>query len=486
MQRLHPLTPLVRGAKVFGALAAFGLYQSYRTVQQVGIGPVGAVVLGIIIAAFAASWLSWRFTGYQIVDRELHVQEGILARRHRSIPLERVQAIDVVRPLLARVLGLAEIRLEVVGQNESEAPLAYLTTGDAVALRNRLLNLVADKSTVDDEPAQTPERPLFTVKPRELILSQLLSPYTLALPLFMAFPFLGLFVEGLSIPALIGAVSGVVGVAQQPVRRILAEYNFAASDTDDGLRLRHGMLEARTQTVPAGRIQAVHIVRPLLWRRFGWVRVEINVAGYGGGENQSGRTNALIPVADEATAMALVAHVFPQLNDDAPDGLDAIPLLTAPRRARWVAPLQHRKLAAGATRSLFIARSGWLTTRHDIAVNARVQSLRFNRGPRYRLLNLGSLSVDLAGPHRTPMAYGLDIGQILTLMSDMVALTRAARPSQQANRAPITAAPVHRGDPNGNPEVSGLNDPAVAGPDRDMVDTPPRPVVGPKDEIPRQ
>ena len=75
--------------------------------------------------------VSWYNTGYHIVGRELRVYEGLLWRRTRAIPLERLQAVEVVRPLLAQLTGLAELRLEVVGGGKTEAPLAYLTVADA-------------------------------------------------------------------------------------------------------------------------------------------------------------------------------------------------------------------------------------------------------------------------------------------------------------------------------------------------------------------
>ena len=46
-----------------------------------------------------------------------------------------------MQPLLARAAGLAELRLEVVGAAKTEAPLAFLSVGDATALRTRLLAL---------------------------------------------------------------------------------------------------------------------------------------------------------------------------------------------------------------------------------------------------------------------------------------------------------------------------------------------------------
>ena len=69
------------------------------------------------------------------------------------------------------------------------------------------------------------------------------------------------------------------------------------------LRLRHGLLEHRTQTVPPGRVQAVRLVQPLLWRGAGWWRVRVNVAGYGGrGDDQRDGETSCCPVGTRAEA----------------------------------------------------------------------------------------------------------------------------------------------------------------------------------------
>ncbi len=432
----------MRGAKVFGGIAAIGIYQSYQTIREVGILPSLAGFVVVVIGAFVVSWVSWRFTGYRVTNRELHIQEGIFARRHRTVPLERVQAIDVVRPVLARLLGLAEVRLEVVGQGNTEAPLAYLSNSEALETRALLLALVSGANRATDTPeaianvdpgadpvtaAVPEERPLFRVDRRELILSQLLTPNTLSLPLLAIFPVVSLAFDGMSLPSLFGAASAIIGIAQLPVRRVLNEYGFAVSDTAQGLRLRHGLLETRTQTVAPGRVQAVRIRRPLLWRPFGWVRVEIAVAGYSAAGQQEQRTGALVPVADEATALALLRTVFPQLPPD----LSALAMTPAPRRARWLAPLQFRRLAATTTEQLFITRSGWLTEHNDIAVLARAQSIRYVQGPLQRRLGLGSVHADLAGDHGTTAIHELDAADALELVTELVDRSRATRPTSR-------------------------------------------------------
>ena len=60
-----------------------------------------------------------------------------------------------------------------------------------------------------------------------------------------------------------------------------AEYDWTVGESPDGLRLDHGLLDRAHETVPPGRVQTVRIVEPLLWRRRGWVRVELEIAGAG-------------------------------------------------------------------------------------------------------------------------------------------------------------------------------------------------------------
>ena len=156
------------------------------------------------------SLVSWFNTGYHVVGRELRIYEGLLWRRTRAIPLERLQAVEVVRPLLAQLTGLAELRLEVVGGGKTEAPLAYLT----VARRGRAA--ASGCSRWPGAPAgarrrgATGRRPgdgaaapagagagrCYAVRNRDLVVSQLLTPQAFLLPVGVAFVVLQFVLEG--------------------------------------------------------------------------------------------------------------------------------------------------------------------------------------------------------------------------------------------------------------------------------------------------
>ena len=417
--RLHPLTPLLRGGR-FGliGLAAIGQQGLTRSPGWADAGVLAAVVT----VAVLGGWLSWRATRYRVTPTELQVESGVLFRRSRRVPLARVQAVDVVRPFYARVLGLAELRLEVVGSGDSEAPLAFLPDAEAGALRTLLLDLAAWRERVEGGPEPEPDRVLVVVPTGPLVWSTLLGPPLVSAVVLAVLLAVAAVVDAMAAAAVLAAVFPVLlGVGSFAVRRILGEYGFTVAESADGLRLRHGLLDTRSQTIPPGRVQAVRIREPLLWRRFGWVRVEVDVAGYTGSGEEQAASGALLPVAPRELADALVARVL--------GGPLPVADVAVPSSARWRAPLQHRRLRIGLDDRHVVATSGVVTTTTDIAPRAKVQSLRTTQGPYERRLGLASLHVDTAG-RRLPGAVlaHRDAGEAAALLELLSRRTAPAAP----------------------------------------------------------
>src|SRR5262249_29407817 len=129
--------------------------------------------VGVLVIVGLVAWL---VTRWRIHEGALQVETGLIRRRSLRFPLARIQAIDTVRPGLARVFGLAELRLRMAGGSGGAGRLAYLPVRDAEALRARLLALAHGISEETEEP---PERVLASVPPGRLIFSIMLSRYGL-------------------------------------------------------------------------------------------------------------------------------------------------------------------------------------------------------------------------------------------------------------------------------------------------------------------
>lgn len=421
-QRLHPLTPLLRGWRFLLLVAA--------AVGQQGLQPggtfnplyVGLIVLGATALAVLFGYVAWRTTRYRLTPTELQVDSGLLQRRSRRVPLARLQSVDVVRPVVARVLGLAELRLEVVGGGSSEAPLAYLNEADAHSLRSRLLAVASGRSDTAVVPA--PDAVLVTVPTGTLIASVLLGgPLVVSVILLLALVVVTAVQPGAAVPVALAALPAYIGLITVSGRKVLTEYGFSVAESPDGLRLKHGLLDTRSQTIPEGRVQAIRVREPLLWRPFGWVRVEVDVAGYAGGRGeQQSSTSALLPVAPKALAEALVGRVLG----------GALPVAAAPvpDRARWRAPLSKPRLRAGLDDRHLVTTYGVLTTTTDVVPLAKVQSLRLTSGPWQQRLGLATVHADNAG-RRLPGAKAehRDDQEARALLAELALRARAARRS---------------------------------------------------------
>lgn len=429
-RRLHPLTPLLRGGRVIAI--ALGILAD-RSVRG-GLEPrwVLAILAGVLPFALTYGWLSWRATRYGLVGGDLRLDTGILVHRSRRVPLARLQAVDVVRPPLARILGLAELRLEVVGQGSTEAPLAYLSEADAHALRVRLLALAAGRGETEPESA---ENVLVQVPTGVLVASVLLGAPAITAGVLVAAGAVAAVVEprvllGLAV-SLVPAMAASGGVA---VRRLLTEYGFTVAESEDGLRLRHGLLETRAQTIPAGRVQAVRVLEPVLWRRRGWVRVEVDVAGYGrsgrDAAKQRSATSALLPVAPIGLGSAMVGRVL--------GGADParLPRVRPPRRARLLAPLSWHNLAVGLDSGHLVSTGGWLRRETAVVPWAKVQSLRLVQGPLQRRLSLATLHLDTAGGSVAAAGRHRDLADAVTLLEHGTVLARRARAASSHGALP--------------------------------------------------
>jgi putative membrane protein len=431
--RLHPLSPVLRSAKLIALMIAAVSWQGY---SQLGFATWLGLITVLLLGALGLSVVSWWFTGYHVVGRELRVYEGLLWRRTRAIPLERLQAIDVVRPPLAKLAGLAELSLQVVGAGKAEAPLAYLPMDNAVALRDRLLRLssrtadVAD-AAVEAAPAggapvatEAAPRPLHAVANRDVVVSQLLTPQVWFIPFGFVFVVVQFLNDrpGWTFVGVASVITAIVGVLQHPVRRVLQDWHFRVATTPAGLRLSGGLLETRIQTVAPHRIQAIGITWPLLWRPQQWLRARIDVAGYGAQPNGQGaaQVSRLLPVGDFATTRRLVAEVLPGVD------LGALPFRPAPRRARWVAPIGQPVLATALTDEVLATTNGRLTRELVVVPYARIQSVRVTQGPVQRRLGLATVHADAAGSLHA-VAEHRDEAEAWVIAAELAERARLAR-----------------------------------------------------------
>ncbi|MDT0341758.1 PH domain-containing protein [Streptomyces litchfieldiae] len=387
-KRLHPLTPWRRAwAPLAGLFAVF--VQNAEELREwgdsLGLGWLLLMLFAVLACAAGYGYLSWRVTRYLVTDTELRIRTGLLFRRAAHLRLDRIQAIDITRPLLARALGVAKLKMDVVGSGSADE-LAFLDENEARDLRAELL---ARAAGIAPEAAPTageaPAQELYRTDSRTLAWSLALlgSTWGFLLTAAVVTPLIWTATSSVFAAALV-VLPMLAAVWRVSLGSFLTQYDWTVSESPDGLRLDHGLLQREHATVPPGRVQSVRILEPLLWRPRGWVRVELEVAG---GGNEGG---LLLPVAPRPVAAALIARILPAVDID--EAVAAV--RPTPRRARWAIPVWRVGYGHGVTEAVFVARHGRLRRVHTLVPHAKVQSVRLTQGPWSQRLGLAHIHVD--------------------------------------------------------------------------------------------
>ena len=438
-RRTNPITAFVKAGQVVPVLLFFvftnGIVNATSGAQRPLLGAGGVAVVVVFMAVQYVSWT--RFTFWFDADGDLRLTSGVLQVSQRRVQLSRLQSVDVTQPLLARIFGLAEVRPEVAGAERRSLVIGYLTLDDAHALRAELLARAAGVRTGEPGAAApiAPENVLLSVPTAVVLESSLLSPAALVAFVVIVVMVVVAVVSGnplATVPIFVAVVAPLAGA----VAPFLTFFGFTVADSPDGLRLRFGLTSHQLQTVPPGRVQAVRIEAPVLWRHRGWVRVVVNVAGSPDANEAKDHPRVLLPAGPIDVAHMLVQRVLPGVV------IESMPLIPAPRRARWRAPLQWRRLATGSDARAFVTRHGWLVPTWDAVPHARVQSVRVSQGPWQRRLGLSTVHLDSTPGPIKPMAAQRSADEARVMAQEQVEWGRRARlaaPPQRWMRPPPPA-----------------------------------------------
>jgi putative membrane protein len=429
--RLHPLSPVVRGGRATTAIAillilsVFGRGKLSDAIPQLAI--IGILLLG--------GFVSWLVTRWRIEEDDLRIETGLLRRRSLRFPLSQVQAIDVVRPGMARMFRVAELRLRMAGSSGATARLAYVAEYEVEPLRDQLLALA--KGARLDEEAPEPQTDEEQVAPDEHLVAVVSSGRlvaSIALEYWWLIAILVGLLVGVAVsphtvgPILVGGgLVWTISLVTFLWRRFNQQYRLTVAEGPDGLHLHGGLVALTAEIIRPGRVQAVRLVEPLLWRPLGWCRLEVDLAGRqrskGEGEAQRGQLRTLLPVGTRAVGIELVDWLMP----DRPRELSR-----PPRRARWKSPVRYRALSWGRTDTCVATTSGRLRRIACWVPLEKVQSLRRVQGPIQRRLGLASVHLDTAGRAVHTTLRDRDVAEADGALADLTDLARTARRKQVA------------------------------------------------------
>ena len=333
-ERLHPLF-LISG--LGGALR--GIAGGYVAIGYLAVSGRWETALfgGIALLAFVAIgvFLYWTRFEFRVCPSDIRIDSGIISRRHRSIPFDRIQDVDITQGLLARLLGLAQVKFETgggsAGPNAEEAIIQALTLRRAHEIRELVRARRGAARAVVAVPGE--ERPpVYGMDLRRLLLSGMFN-FSLALfaglfgltqtagdflgfdPLNRQFwlglaqggqPFAQFLLEHRAGAAIAGTLLLlVIGLATGIVRTVVRDFGFRLDRTAIGLRRRRGLLTKTDVTLPERRVQAVIVATGPVRDRFGWRELKLQSLA----RDEGGGDHVLAPLASDAEVAAVLNEI---------------------------------------------------------------------------------------------------------------------------------------------------------------------------------
>ncbi|RKQ33665.1 PH domain-containing protein [Kocuria tytonis] len=473
-------------------------------VQLVGAGLALAVLCGVLGLLIGLGLLSWWFTRYQITDEHVRFRSGWLFRTQRQARLDRVQGIDIERRFLPRILGLASLKFDVADGGISAMELSYLRRDHARQLREQLL-AAAHRAAAQEDPAQAQlqgtgdgdpaaatvgdltDRPdaagkgpgrrgprdgvdvrvaqkhgllgeqdelrrVSTVPTGRVVLSLVCSPPAVVVAVLAVvslvstawFPGALIVVLPSVLPFLLAVISGLYS-------RLEKSWGFTLSEVPSGVRTRAGLFNERSSTLPTGRVQALEVTKPLLWRFFDGHRVVVVTAGKGGAADAESLGSLVLPVGTAENVREVLELLLPleeipvELVSEGLNGIGGTgAFTTSPRRARWLDPITWRRTGYAMDDSSLVLRGGRLTRHTSVIPHHKTQSTALAQGPVDRRMRLSGFAVHTIPGSVTTSVDHLDVEQARELQRRQAELARAAR--DRVNGGMLERAPIGRSD----------------------------------------
>jgi putative membrane protein len=442
----------------------FGIWSGFKG-SWTGILLAGGIG-GLLVLFALVHYFTFR---YRIADGELVVTEGLVSRKVRNVPVDRIQNVDLVQNLFHRLLGVAEVRVETASGTEPEAILRVLSLDDVAKLRQQILGRSLGATDQHDSThANTQPRGevLLTIPTSWLVKAGLASSRGLVIVgILLGYFFQRDFDEDFDaenakfqwladwmpegsnwILMLVGGVSALAVIRLLGVAwYVLRFHGYQLQRVAEDLHISCGLLTKVSATVPRRRIQFISVHQsPLLrWMKLSSIRIE--TAGGAGKQDEDAAATVtrrwFVPIIPNEQVEPLLEQLRPgfswhnaaqawsPLSPRAGQRMKRIsiisgiilmivglvvarpwgwiPGLLAIPIFLWWSKLHLRQLGYARFDQGVLFRSGVWTRKTSVTFFDRIQTMTFSESPFDRRWGMASLQIDTAAAG--PADHSIDI-----------------------------------------------------------------------------
>ncbi|MEN6349796.1 MAG: PH domain-containing protein [Syntrophomonas sp.] len=327
-QRVHPLAILYFTVRKIYSLgqALLPLFIIALAQQEFRKWLIVAIPL-LLIFFIAYGILYWLRYVFYISGQELRMEYGVLVRKKRYIPFERIQTVQISAGILQRLFGLVKVQVETAGEgSKAEFVLAALPRDRAEELQKILqeggkpVKEAADEAGVIKYKLSTRSLLLLATTSNGIgvvfsamlvILSQLKDFFS-QLDVWrkvgtyagqLATAKISLIILAVFFLILLAWILSLLGI-------IIQFGGFQLRREGDSIIISRGLFEKQQVSIPINRIQAIKVVESLLRQPLGMVSVQVVSISNTGTKGEGNVLFPLLPITDLPEFLEKVAPEF--------------------------------------------------------------------------------------------------------------------------------------------------------------------------------
>ena len=301
---------------------------------------IGFIVIYLCFIVYRI--LYYKASGYELTDKEIKCNRGVLIRKRSVLDYNKVHAINKKQTIIHRIFGIAVLTVDSGSANTShQAEITIVEKNTVVDTLLRELNSRKENGIRSDvSEAKTEEVLLsdkdslyrFTSGKKMLytLINIVSTAFFTALFAVLAITVIGICKAMLQLDFLgtwgqylLYAVLITVGAMLllsffsfigSIIHSFVGYYGFTITKQDNNIQISYGLLEKHTNAFSYDRIKAVKISQGLVQRILGFASIKLEVIGYtvnSGEDNKNADLGVLIPFCKYDEIGTILGKVLP-------------------------------------------------------------------------------------------------------------------------------------------------------------------------------
>lgn len=311
--------------------------QSFFSLKNILIK--ASVFIGLIILSFIFSIIKWFNKKYSIDSKKVILDEGVFISKHREIPFNKIQTINISQTIKQRLFSLASIKIDTGNSSTTGSEISIIMEKSKAQLfKDRISKLEKDDNTLNktNKLSYKSENEL-RISNKELITTALTKGawFSGIAIIFATYRLLDDYFNNIIVDIINNIAKYVEGIYSNTMslqkaiffivsilflylifsfvvailKTFIKFYGFILKREGKNIIISYGLFEKRNYSITVSKISAIYIKQNLLRQLTGFGEMKIESVGYG---DEAGENSILFPIANLKKQQFIIKKFLPE------------------------------------------------------------------------------------------------------------------------------------------------------------------------------